>query len=51
VANGLKLNCPKDERKHVFELPNFITKMQEKKLEHMLFVLTKKLLKKLIIKK
>jgi 3-hydroxyacyl-CoA dehydrogenase len=31
VANGLKLNCPKDERKQVFELPNFITKMQEKK--------------------
>ena len=29
VANGLKLNCPNDERKPVFELPDFILKMKE----------------------
>ena len=29
-ANGLKLNCPNDERKSVFELPDFIIKMKEK---------------------
>ena len=29
VANGLKLNCPYDERKHVFDLPDFIHKMKE----------------------
>lgn len=29
VANGLKNNCPKDEKSHVFDLPDFIKKMQE----------------------
>ena len=29
VANGLKTNCPNDERKTVFELPSFIDKMQK----------------------
>ena len=29
VANGLKLNCPNDERKSIFQLPNYILKMQE----------------------
>ena len=29
VANGLKLNCPNDERKSVFQHPEFILKMQE----------------------
>ena len=29
VANGLKLNCPNDERKQVFDLPDFILKMKE----------------------
>jgi 3-hydroxyacyl-CoA dehydrogenase len=30
VANGLKSNCKEDERNSIFELPSFITKMQEK---------------------
>ena len=30
VANGLKLNCPNDERKSIFELPPFIKIMNEK---------------------
>ena len=30
VANGLKLNCPDDERKSIFELPSFINTMNEK---------------------
>ena len=29
VANGLKSNCPNDERNNIFELPDFIHKMQE----------------------
>ena len=29
VANGLKENCPSDERKNVFELPSFIMHMQK----------------------
>ncbi len=29
VANGLKANCPNDEEKHLFELPDYITKMVE----------------------
>ena len=29
VANGLKLNCPNDERKSIFQLPKYILKMQE----------------------
>ena len=29
VANGLKNNCPEDEKSHVFDLPDFIKKMQE----------------------
>lgn len=29
VANGLKNNCPNDEAKHLFELPDYITKMVE----------------------
>jgi 3-hydroxyacyl-CoA dehydrogenase len=29
VANGLKENCPSDERKNVFELPSFIKNMQK----------------------
>jgi 3-hydroxyacyl-CoA dehydrogenase len=31
VANGLKSNCPDDERRSVFELPSFINTMNEKK--------------------
>ena len=27
VSNGLKDNCPKDERKEVFEIPDFVSKM------------------------
>ncbi len=29
VANGLKANCPDDEEKHLFELPDYIAKMVE----------------------
>tara|TARA_B100000508_G_scaffold137355_1_gene131608 strand:- start:128621 stop:131026 length:2406 start_codon:yes stop_codon:yes gene_type:complete len=29
VANGLKDNCPNDEEKHLFELPDYIAKMME----------------------
>ena len=29
VANGLKINCPKDERNQVFEIPDFVKKMKE----------------------
>jgi 3-hydroxyacyl-CoA dehydrogenase len=29
VANGLKKNCPNDEEKHLFELPDYISKMVE----------------------
>jgi 3-hydroxyacyl-CoA dehydrogenase len=29
VANGLKANCPNDEEKALFELPDYITKMVE----------------------
>ena len=29
VANGLKVNCPRDERNKVFEIPDFIQKMRE----------------------
>ena len=29
VANGLKDNCPNDERKAVFQIPEFVTKMLE----------------------
>jgi 3-hydroxyacyl-CoA dehydrogenase len=29
VANGLKSNCPNDERNNIFELPDFIHKMKE----------------------
>jgi 3-hydroxyacyl-CoA dehydrogenase len=29
VANGLKINCPKDERNKVFEIPDFVEKMKE----------------------
>lgn len=29
VANGLKANCPDDEEKHLFELPEYISKMVE----------------------
>lgn len=29
VANGLKINCPTDERNHVFEVPDFVKKMTE----------------------
>ena len=31
VANGIKENCPKDERLELFELPEFITTMMENK--------------------
>lgn len=31
VANGLKANCPQDEEKALFELPDFIQKMLENK--------------------
>ncbi len=30
VANGLKANCPNDEEKGLFELPDYISKMVEK---------------------
>lgn len=30
VANGVKTNCPNDERKDVFETPDFIARMLEK---------------------
>ena len=29
VANGLKHNCPDDEEKALFELPDYISKMVE----------------------
>jgi len=29
VANGLKINCPKDERNNVFDIPNFVKKMKK----------------------
>jgi 3-hydroxyacyl-CoA dehydrogenase len=29
VANGLKINCPKDERNKVFDIPDFVEKMKE----------------------
>ena len=29
VANGLNINCPKDERNNVFEIPDFVEKMKE----------------------
>ena len=29
VANGLKINCPKDERNQVFQIPDFVKKMKE----------------------
>ena len=29
VANGLKANCPDDEEKHLFDLPDYIAKMVE----------------------
>jgi len=29
VANGLKANCPNDEEKALFELPNYVSKMLE----------------------
>ncbi|WOD42437.1 3-hydroxyacyl-CoA dehydrogenase/enoyl-CoA hydratase family protein [Hwangdonia lutea] len=31
VANGIRENCPKDERIELFELPDFINKMMENK--------------------
>ncbi|WP_418602752.1 3-hydroxyacyl-CoA dehydrogenase/enoyl-CoA hydratase family protein [Hwangdonia sp.] len=31
VANGIRKNCPKDERLELFELPDFINKMVENK--------------------
>ena len=31
VANGIRENCPKDERLELFRLPNFIEKMMENK--------------------
>jgi len=31
VANGIRENCPKDERLELFELPDFITTMMENK--------------------
>ncbi|TYB77447.1 3-hydroxyacyl-CoA dehydrogenase/enoyl-CoA hydratase family protein [Bizionia saleffrena] len=31
VANGIRENCPKDERLELFKLPDFIEKMMEKK--------------------
>ncbi|MBJ2173290.1 3-hydroxyacyl-CoA dehydrogenase/enoyl-CoA hydratase family protein [Aureibaculum sp. A20] len=31
VANGIRENCPKDERLELFKLPDFINKMMEKK--------------------
>jgi 3-hydroxyacyl-CoA dehydrogenase len=29
VANGLKQNCPNDEHKHLFEVPDYVSKMVE----------------------
>tara|TARA_B110001450_G_scaffold7779_1_gene7837 strand:+ start:509 stop:2908 length:2400 start_codon:yes stop_codon:yes gene_type:complete len=29
VANGLKTNCPKDERNNVFDIPDFVKKMKD----------------------
>ncbi|MFN3916291.1 MAG: 3-hydroxyacyl-CoA dehydrogenase/enoyl-CoA hydratase family protein [Flavobacteriales bacterium] len=29
VANGLQQNCPNDERKHLFEVPDYVSKMVE----------------------
>ena len=31
VANGIRENCPKDERLELFELPDFVTTMMENK--------------------
>ena len=31
VANGIRENCPKDERLELFELPDFVTSMMENK--------------------
>ncbi len=31
VANGVKDNCPNDERREVFEIPSFVSKMVENK--------------------
>lgn len=31
VANGLKENCPNDEMKHLFTLPDYVAKMHENK--------------------
>ena len=31
VSNGLKTNCPKDERNDVFEIPDYVSKMLDKK--------------------
>ena len=31
TANGVKDNCPKDEMKHLFEIPEYINKMMENK--------------------
>ena len=31
TANGVKDNCPKDEMKHLFEIPDYINKMMENK--------------------
>jgi 3-hydroxyacyl-CoA dehydrogenase len=31
VANGLKANCPNDEARSLFELPNYVSKMVENK--------------------
>jgi 3-hydroxyacyl-CoA dehydrogenase len=30
VANGLKQNCPNDEANHLFDIPDYVTKMVEK---------------------
>ena len=30
VSNGLKTNCPKDERNDVFEIPDYVSKMLDK---------------------
>jgi len=30
VSNGLKINCPKDERNDVFEIPDYVSKMLDK---------------------
>ncbi len=31
TANGVKDNCPKDEMKHLFEIPDFVNKMMDNK--------------------